>query len=107
MIEALRTRTCVTDPLGRRCSGEEAAIGVEGHTDGAPSTRPGGNAVLSFDRAGAVGDWLRSEGVIVRSVTAFGASQPLLVPPPDERSPAQRQADDRRVELRAWCPWTR
>jgi outer membrane protein OmpA-like peptidoglycan-associated protein len=95
---------CITDPDGRSCGGPQAEIAVEGHSDELPSSHPGGNQQVSHDRARSVADWLTAAGFTIRSVEGLGASQPAPGPDPDTRSPAQRQADDRRVTLRAWCP---
>ena len=68
---------------------------IEGHTDGIGGDEY--NALLSLQRASAVLDWLRANGVPTKNVymRPCGSSRPLI----DTRFPRDRQALNRRVEI--------
>lgn len=68
---------------------------IEGHTDGIGTADY--NNRLSLQRAAAVCNWLRENGVPIKNVymRACGSSKPLV----DIRAPREKQALNRRVEI--------
>lgn len=76
---------------------------VIGHADANPSGRTGGNEALSLARAAAVGGELAGLGLLLSDVEGVGSTRPAATPSPDNRSPEERLADDRRVEVRLHC----
>jgi outer membrane protein OmpA-like peptidoglycan-associated protein len=104
LVTVLRAAPCLTDPLGTTCAGHEAEVEVTGHSDDAPTSRPGGNQRLSLERAWAVTRWLQAWGITVRTVGGSGSSQPTTPSADDDRSADERRADDRRVTVTGWCP---
>lgn len=74
----------------------DAHLDVTGYSDSTPDPAPGGNQLLSAQRAAAVSAWLEAHGIAAARITSSGAGATHFIA---SNSSAQGRQTNRRVEI--------